>query len=508
METFKEKNAPLRQPEAAEAERDEALFHSLQKRKQAKKRRTTRRVIILLLTAAVCLTGGVIYLRRRVTHSLVSNSDVSSAQARRGSISTTVSGSGTLANVDEEEITVPYGVVIDEVLVKANEKVKEGEPIAALDKSSVLSAMENMQTALAELDQKIFDARAEEVQNHITSGVEGTIAGIYAGVGDAVTDVMAEHGCLAEILLQNGQTIRVMGLAGTVRQVMLQEGASVFNGSVLFTLSDTWFSANYDSYVQERQKKEKLMLQLMQLNRDGALVAPCDGSVSAISYDETADYSAEETFTVVSMSPDREMEVSISVDETNILALEVGQTANLTVSSIGDDTYRGTVTEISKTATISSGVTRYSAVITLEKAEEMLPGMTARVTVNIRGVENAMIIPVDALHQTSTSSFVYTSYDEQTGTFGDLVEVEAGLSNSDYVEILSGLNEGDTVYYTEKEDNPFGGFGAMPGGFGGQNGEGGFPGGQSGLPGGQSGFPGGQGGNAGGMPGGMGGGRR
>ena len=58
METFKEKNAPLRQPEAAEAERDEALFHSLQKRKQAKKRRTTRRVIILLLTAAVCPDGG------------------------------------------------------------------------------------------------------------------------------------------------------------------------------------------------------------------------------------------------------------------------------------------------------------------------------------------------------------------------------------------------------------------------------------------------------------------
>ena len=70
---------------------------------------------------------------------------------------------------------------------------------------------------------------------------------------------------------------------------------------------------------------------------------------------------------------------------------------------------------------------------------------------------------MDALHQTSTTSFVYTSYDTETGEYGGLKEVEAGISNSDYVEILSGLEEGDTVWYVEKEDNPFAAFG-FPGG--------------------------------------------
>lgn len=492
MGVFGKKSAPAAEVQAAD--QDEALFNSLQKKKKARKRKVVRTVITVVVVLALVLTLGVLYLRRQVAKRVASDDDVSSAKAERGSISTTVSGSGTLANVDEEEIKVPAGVVIDEVVVKANEKLREGDVIAELDKASLLSAMEDMQSQLQSLDSEIYSARSDEVQNYITSGVEGTVSKIYAISGDLVPDVMAEHGCLAEILLKNGQTIRVTGLAGTVSCVAVKEGQKVTSGSTLFTLHDTWFSANYDSLVQQRQEKEELLLRLMQLyNNDGGLLAPYSGSISAVDYDEDADYSGVDEYTVVTMSPDKQMEVEISVDETNILSLEVGQTAKITVSSIGSDTYEGTVTEISKTATSSSGVTRYSAVVTLDKAEDMLPGMTARVVVNIRGVDNALIIPADALHQTSTKSFVYTSYDKETGEYGGLKEVEAGISNSDYVEILSGLEEGDTVWYVEKEDNPWGNF-SFPGGGSGSMPSGGFgdgsrPSGGSGGP--PSGFSGG-----------------
>lgn len=463
---------------SANADRDEALFRSLQRKKRARRRRVIRTVIIVVLLLAVGLTGAVLYLRRRVQRSVVSDHDVSSARAERGSVSTTVSGSGTLANVDEEDIKIPGGVVIDELIVKANERVKAGDVIAKLDKSSVLSAMETAQSDLESLDKEIFDARGDEMKNYITSGVEGTIHKVYAKMGDKVIDVMAEHGCLAEIMLANGQTIRVIGLAGTVYEVYAQEGAACWQASILFTLTDTWFSAKYDAWVQQRQEKEEQLLTLLKLSNDDALLAPYDGSISSVSYDEDTDYSGEDEFTVVTMSPDREMEVEISVDETNILSLELDQTASLTVSSIGDDTYYGRVTEISKTAASSSGVTRYSAVITLKKAEAMLPGMTARAVINISGVENALIVPVDALHQTSAKSFVYTSYDTETGSFGGLKEVEAGISNSDYVEILSGLEEGETVYYTKKEANPWASYGGgmSSGGYGGNMPSGGYGG--------------------------------
>ena len=100
---------------------------------------------------------------------------------------------------------------------------------------------------------------------------------------------------------------------------------------------------------------------------------------------------------------------------------------------------------------------------------------------------------------TSSSYYVYTSYDESTGELGGMKEVTVGITNSNYAEITSGLSEGDTVYYIEKQTESFG-FG-MPGdSFGG-----GMPGGggPEGAPSGGSGM-GGQmpsGGGPGGFPG-------
>ena len=117
----------------------------------------------------------------------------------------------------------------------------------------------------------------------------------------------------------------------------------------------------------------------------------------------------------------------------------------------------------------------------------MLSGMTASVSVRIEGVDDAILIPIEALHKTSDGAYVYTSYNEEYQEYGGKVDVVTGLENSTYVEIKSGLSVGDTVYYTEQESG-FGGFGNMPGGFGN------MPGGDgSGMPdfGGGSNFPGG-----------------
>ena len=70
-------------------------------------------------------------------------------------------------------------------------------------------------------------------------------------------------------------------------------------------------------------------------------------------------------------------------------------------------------------------------------------------------------------------------YDETSGTLGGIKEVTIGISNADYVEISSGLSDGDVVYYEEVEEQmSF----FMPGGTGGRAkmnfGGGGMPGGR------------------------------
>ena len=271
--------------------------------------------------------------------------------------------------------------------------------------------------------------------------------------------------------------LAVTGYAGTISMVNVQENTAVYTASTLFTLKNTSFTANYDTLLRQRGELEKELLRLLTIYRDGAILSPMDGVISSVEYGEEDSTSAlyaalpsslpssltgsiataepEEEAALLTIYPDISMSITIGIDEADILNLQIGQEAEVTVSSVGDEVFSGTVTKINKDADISTGVTQYSAEVLIAKARGMLPGMTASVDITIEGVENAMIIPVDALHQTSATHFVYTGYNAETQEYMGMQEVTIGMQNNDYVEILSGLNIGDTIYYTEKFDNFF-----------------------------------------------------
>lgn len=542
--------------------KDDALFEALGKSKKKKKRALLRTVLVIVLVMAAALTVLVTTLRNRVREQFASNkTEVLSAQVERGTINTLVSGSGILVNVDTQSLTVPEGVEVTQLLVDFGDAVAEGDLLALVDSATVRTAMAQVQTQIDDLDEQLRTAESDRVSSDIRAGVAGRVKVLYAQTGDTVADVMVEHGALALISLDGylytqvetsalaagdtvtvcrengadltgrvdtlvgntatilvsddgplvGETVRictgdgtevgsgalqihsplaVTGYAGTVRTVAVKENARVYGTSRLFALTDTTHSANYDALLRQREEAEKTLLQLLKLQKYGGLTAGVSGSVLSV-----ADLDSEEGYSeVVVLSPDTQMSVTIDVDEGDILALQLQQEADVTVGSVSEETLAGIVTEIDKTASDGS----YTAVITLDKLPGMLQGMTGSVDVKIQGVDNALLIPVDALHKTATGAYVFTAYDQQTQQYGGRVEVTTGLSNDNYVEITSGLKEGDTVYYTESQSFT-GPFGAM----GGNRGNGGqMPGNSGGFPGGQ--MPGGSGGQ---RPGGFSGGR-
>ncbi len=243
--------------------------------------------------------------------------------------------------------------------------------------------------------------------------------------------------------------LKVTGITGTVSSVRVSLNQKVSASTVIFNLKDTEYSADYESLLRERSEKEETLLSLLRISQDGAVLASFDGLVSSVTYDEKKTTTDETP--ILNLYPGKSMSVTINVDETDILSLELDQEADIKVNSVSEETFTGVVTEINKTAETLLGVTQYTAVVTLDKAEGMLTGMSANVDVKIEGVEDAIIIPVEALHQTSDSSYVYTEYDEDKQEYGGKTEVEVGISNNNYVEIKSGLKEGDTVYYTENK---------------------------------------------------------
>lgn len=300
----------------------------------------------------------------------------------------------------------------------------------------------------------------------------GTVSAVSAGVttilltdnGPAYQDTVTVDETYTGTLYIH-EPLKITGYAGTVSSVSVSENTSVSSGTTLLKLSNTSYSANYNQLLAEREELEELYQTLITLYKDGAIVAPISGTVESVSSTSTSSTStsgmtgenssgssSSET-TVVTINPNTSMSVTISVDETDILSVAVGQEASITVSSIGDETYTGSVTEVDKTASSSGGVSVYSVVVTVDKTDEMLSGMSASVYITIEGVENALLLPEDAVQSTSSTSYVYTEYDETTGELSGMVEETTGLSNGTYIEITDGLSEGDTVYYTASEDD-------------------------------------------------------
>ncbi len=270
------------------------------------------------------------------------------------------------------------------------------------------------------------------------------------------------------------EPLKVTGYAGTVSSVSVSENTKVSTSTTLLKLTDTAYSANYNQILAERVELEETFQTLIRLYKDGAIYAPISGSIESVpstssgssssAYGMTTTSSSSSETTAFTINPNETMSISISVDETNILSIELGQEVTVSVESIGDDTYSGTVSNIDTTASSGSGVTTYTVTITVDKVSGMMEGMTASASITIEGVENALILPESAVQNTSSTSYVYTSYDETTGELGDMVEVTTGLSNGSYIEIIDGLEEGDTVYYTtSSSDSSFGDFSSMGG---------------------------------------------
>lgn len=157
---------------------------------------------------------------------------------------------------------------------------------------------------------------------------------------------------------------------------------------------------------------------------------------------------------IFTQSADEKMAVTVSVDELDILSLQEGQTAEVTLDAIENETFEGTVTEIHTLSdTSGNGVTKYSAIVELTKTERMLAGMNASVTVTVSESADCLVIPEEALHEDGRRVTVYTAYDESTGELSGEKEVSTGVSNGTSVEITEGLSEGDTVYYQVSTDN-------------------------------------------------------
>ena len=102
-------------------------------------------------------------------------------------------------------------------------------------------------------------------------------------------------------------------------------------------------------------------------------------------------------------------------------------------------------------AGVIAGNTKYTVTIAIDRDENMLQGMNATAILTVGQTENVLTVPAAALCQRGSRSFVYTGFDTEKRQLIDPVDVELGVSDGQTVEILSGLQEGDRVWYSYYE---------------------------------------------------------
>ena len=167
----------------------------------------TRKQNIKRILSLVCIVAVVAFL---AAMPLIAKQDpqddgpkasILSGTVETGSIDKELIGGGTLAQEDAVTIEVPSAVKLTEFLVTNGETVQEGDPIASVDRVSVMHAISQVQETLDYLAEQIEEESEADADGEVTALAGGIVKILYAEEGDSVQSVMLEHGALAVLSL-------------------------------------------------------------------------------------------------------------------------------------------------------------------------------------------------------------------------------------------------------------------------------------------------------------------
>lgn len=151
--------------------------------------------------------------------------------------------------------------------------------------------------------------------------------------------------------------------------------------------------------------------------------------------------------TLMTVTAQETMTLTISIDEQDISSLFIGQPAQVRVEALRDQVFPAQITSIGRSGTNSGGSSKFTAELTLAKDPSMLPGMSATASMPLTCLTDVPVVPMAALVELGAKTVIYTGYDADSETLINPVEVTVGASDHSFAQILSGLELGDEFRY-------------------------------------------------------------
>lgn len=246
--------------------------------------------------------------------------------------------------------------------------------------------------------------------------------------------------------------------SGKVETLSLKEGDKVVNGQKLgsFELPDLQNQIDNASVSVRSAElalsdaEESLRIARDTLD-DYTISSPITGTVIEKNYKagDNIDATSGGGYMAVIYDMSR-MTFDMNVSELDVSKLKVGQSVTFTSDALEGQTFTGHVDKININGTTMNGSTNYPVTVVVDNGEGLYPGMNVSATILVEEVGDVLAVPVEAVQRGNTVMVAPAAALNKDGELTDVTKleeriVELGRGNSEYIEVLSGIEEGETV---------------------------------------------------------------
>lgn len=346
-------------------------------------------------------------------------------------ITVTATATGTIKAENDGSISAQRAGRIEKLLFDEGSIVDNKSIIAELDSEGALIELRLSEATLQKAKAKLLEMNS--AFNALKADVETNISKSYAILVEAEKKLkrakeLIKHGYITEAELD--LTEKEYEVAKASYESALAKRSQVE-------------AKIHEIRTQEAAVKEAEQSYLMaKLNYDYSFIrSPINGIITSRKV-KLGDTVSKGTVLGTVVSPES-LYVEGLIDEADIANVSLGKEAHVIMDAYYGEVFKGVVYRISPIVTGGKQETRtFEVRIRLKDPPKTIkPGMSAEVEIIVDKIENALVVPTQAIFEREKRSFLYVVRDSKA----DLTEVKPGRSSWTYTEIISGIKEGDEI---------------------------------------------------------------
>ncbi|MBU2563111.1 MAG: efflux RND transporter periplasmic adaptor subunit [Actinobacteria bacterium] len=368
-------------------------------------------------------------------------------EIQRGDILQIVSTTGS---IDSESLNT-YTLQGSGGIISALEKgdtFKEGDVLVKVDNSEGLLQLEKIEKSL-----KLSEISLKTAQINYQKALDVNHIAIQLA---ALNTEKAEES--TKSALDSLENANEKGESSSISQAESSYNQSLLNESTTYwsNLSSLQSSKAQMESTRDNVNQAGIQLELAKMDLESAkedlddyiLYAPYDGIVISSDFEVGKQAGGSTMISLIS----GEFIVKVTVSENDISKISEGNKALITLDAYSDLEFTGKAIEIIPISTNDSGIISFEVLIEFETGEDIdiYYGLSANASIITRKAENVLYVPIQSVYKEDGKSYVDLLISDQVDTENlsqavEKVEVTTGINDYLYIEITSGLKEGDII---------------------------------------------------------------